>query len=453
MKHGLQLIAGGIFALLAFSIGANAQKSAKLYYFEDDMCFGGSFNGVSPSGKYAVGCSSDFSESSYIWERESGRVTLITGSIDERSEAYDVSDDGTVVGLFKDPKSVDDKNKPVLVPGYWKDGKWTALPRFKGMGVFGSGMNGVASKISGDGKTIVGYLPCAMGMMSPAVWIDGELQPKLDGELLGQGAIANSISDDRKVLAGWAEHDSGARSPAAWVDGKMTRIDGLTFDVEVDEFFFEGSASYVSPDGKYVTGYYSPQGNATSCKPFIWSQENGTEYYASGGLGTVVTNEGIVYGSGGYMGSATIYKDKVVQTLDSYLEENYGFNPADYSFSMSNVMGISEDGKVLAGWGVNAVSMGAIMIPIIIILEESIPDNIVTEQAGNIRISSSVVADRLYINGEYNSVEVYNSTGKLVLADNKQAGSVSLGNQEDGIYFVKVFNGEHSKSFKVILQK
>lgn len=448
------------FCLIPASVNAQSKKSAKVIYFdEEDVCFGGSFNAVSPNGNFVVGHSEDFSGSAFIWSRQTGEISLLNGgAYEDNAMANAVSDDGTVAGNFKDENSpAANGGYPTTVPGYWKDGQWYKLPRVKNIPDKGSDMNGMAMAISADGRFICGYIPQSTSdtRMVEVIWKDGELQPVSTEKLYNVGNTAYSFAVEGKIICGAALHDDGSRSPAVWIDGEMTRIAGEKSATEISEEtgedvgFFDGVARCVSENGEYVAGYFDETGTGYASNAFVWTQNNGIEYFTEG-MATVVTSDKTVYGSTSYMGEAYIYKDGITTNLEEYLKSEYNFEPDANYTPMSTPLGVSADGKVIAGWGVEVISdMGVTMKPMIILLEEE-ESSIGSVDTDQVSLVSNVISNDLQINGDYTAAQIYNSVGALVTNDTRMNGSIDLVNLDNGIYFVKVSNGIQTQSFKVI---
>ena len=87
---------------------------------------GSNVQGVSLNGEWAVGFGTEYSQHSFIWNRTTGEYSLITGSYEDLSYAYGVSNDGTVVGAFYEDTE-GNGGLGYMLPGIWKDGVWTKL--------------------------------------------------------------------------------------------------------------------------------------------------------------------------------------------------------------------------------------------------------------------------------------------------------------------------------------
>lgn len=444
----LTLICIGIAAIFNLTVHAQSVlKSTKVYMFDDEICTGAAIYGVSNNGEYAVGFSSVFTKQSFIWKRSTGQVYLIDGSEEDQSEAYDVADDGTVVGCFKDPYSLDVKGSSCLVPGYWKNGEWTKLETMPGLPFAGGDMDGAATAISADGKIISGFIRVKAGDFSPVIWKNDKLEPIFEQELLGQGAASFCMSDDATVLGGWAEHDSGARSAAVWVNGEMTRITGETWDEHLYDYWYSGQVTDISPNGQYVVGYWSEDG-VYMCEPFIWTKEKGRNYIADNGMSMAVLDDGTIYGtSAAPAGTAFIYKDEKMQTILSYIQDNYNYEGEQH---FGCPMRCSADGKVIGGWNLIVKEMGEMMTPWIIVLEETV-NGIDNSQTSSLNVA--VKERTLTFNGEVSQISISDLAGNTVYSGCPDNGTLYHADHlAKGIYILTFSNlqGMH-KTQKIIL--
>lgn len=426
----------------------NAQTSGTVTIrsFEDDIAFGGCFWGVSPNGQYAVGFSEMFTGNSFIWDRETDELKLIEGSYENQSCAYGVSDDGTVVGSFLDENSLSRYGEPCMVPGFWKDGVWTALERLEGVTLSGQGLDGDAKKISRDGRIIGGYLKRADYKYFPCIWVDGVMQPGATDELRGQGGILWSMSDDGTLLGGRAEHESGAGSPALWSEGQTIRLAGEVWDEETEEYFFQGSTSSISRNGEYAAGLFSYDGGMAQ-QPFIWSKENGFKYIAENGSCTHINDEGMAFGVDGYMGSPFIYKNGTMENLTDYLKSEYEYNSSDY---IQYVLDASDNSRVMGGWTMHTVPMGTIMKPVLAII--NVDDKIASSKA-DYGVNVRVEGNTLFVTGKgdiaYSDVKVYDSVGACVAE--LPVGKESVEIPQSGAYIVRISGNQGISAHKIMI--
>lgn len=184
---------------------------------------------VSPNGKWACGISGDgitSTEKGVLWNLETGEFTYLSTS--GSSTAYDVADDGTVVGSG----------------GYYKDGRWHSL-------------GGQAMSISRDARTIVGYSNMGGGY-APTKWVDGKLALvyPYDNDV----AQCYTVSDDGTRAAGWGYTTTGGaplnRTIALWSDSTVEYLSSRATFAEAGRRF--------SPDGTKLVC-------ETWGKPFVYN--------------------------------------------------------------------------------------------------------------------------------------------------------------------------------------
>lgn len=461
MKKTLHKITAALLLLFAAQSGAAQEKIVTVYSLGDDedligLFAGSTANGCSPSGEYVVGYGTDFSQYAFLWSRSTGKFNLITGSFENESYAYDVSDNGIVVGVFATDNDGEVKQgtTPYIIPGYWKDGVWTALelatPMMRG------DVNGSAEAISADGRTIVGYVrdiyqqhyyDVESGSMNavkevtklrPAVWIDGKLQPWENlpfGETIGQGMWANYMSDDASVLGGVAEHDTGTRSPAVFVNGELNRIYGKTdIDINVDLYFYAGYVYGISHDGKYATGTWCPQGDDgyTPTVGFIYNVETDTTEEIDGwGACTAILEDGTVFGHTGYLGESLIRTNDFNGTFSDYVKQVTGAEPS--TELPTTIISASRDGKMVCGYFVDYTEVGPMMMPSIVVFEDKASGINDVKAAHSIDIKGDVAAAP-----GAQKMAVYDAAGRLVAE--AAAEEIALGGAK-GVVVVKAYYG------------
>lgn len=183
---------------------------------------------ISPNGQWACGISGDgmtSTEKGVLWNLQTGEFTYLSTS--GSSTAYDVADDGTVVGSG----------------GYYKDGRWHSL-------------GGQAMSISRDGRTIVGYSMMGGGY-APTKWVDGKyaLTYPYDNDV----AQCYTVSDDGTLAAGWG----------------YTTIGGSTLNRTI-ALWNDSTVEYLSPRATFTEAgrRFSPDGTKLVCetwgRPFVY---------------------------------------------------------------------------------------------------------------------------------------------------------------------------------------
>ncbi len=232
---------------------------------------------VSPNGKWACGVQGTGASSliGFVWNLESGEQTpLGTGS-----QAYAVSDNGIVAGLF--PSSDASSNgATVSSAGYWQDGSWHSLgggnSQFPGISIAG----GQASSVSADGRYIGGML-YINGVATPVVWKDGEIVNVLNDGYAGE---VTAIASDGSVFGGWGytEQSGGTRQPLLWAaDGQATALPGSLYNPfqTICDFTSDGKhALWIGVVGSSTIGIRDMEAGTDRAIPY-YSGDNDSEVY------------------------------------------------------------------------------------------------------------------------------------------------------------------------------
>ncbi|RMD79067.1 MAG: PEP-CTERM sorting domain-containing protein, partial [Gammaproteobacteria bacterium] len=186
--------------------------------------------------------------------------------------------------------------------------RWTAGTGMVGLGDLpGSVFNSGAYGVSGDGSVVVGWGTGSNGVEA-ALWTAGTGMVSL-GQLpaLPHGSGAFAISSDGSVVVGWSWSGSGGIEAFRWDAG--TGMVGLG-DLPGGTFFSQARA--VSGDGSVVVGEgHSDNGQ----EAFIWDAKSG------------------------------------MRRLADVLVSDYGLDLG--GFVLRSALGISGDGQVIVGCGIN----------------------------------------------------------------------------------------------------
>lgn len=207
--------------------------------------------GMSSDGKYATGYI--IQSLGYIWSEEEGFTYL--GDIN--SSAYDVSTNGIVAGSALHPTlkyDVIDENgvvvdrKPLETAAYFKNGEWIFFDVRNDIPIDETAGN-TASAISDDGTLVAGALKVPSDgyhTVNPVCWnINDGTVTMLD---LGRGEYgrATRMSGDGSVIGGWIQHPYVGRTAVLWINGELKYIsfNGAIHTSEI---------SAISANGKYAT--------------------------------------------------------------------------------------------------------------------------------------------------------------------------------------------------------
>lgn len=187
---------------------------------------------ASPNGKWACGMYFDSGNEAYgfRWKLESGEIDLLNPW--SPSQAYSVSNDGVVVGLYTD-NSYKKNGASTQLAGYWQNNRWNRL-EMPSDAVSSSG----ASGISPDGHYITGNVYVG-GKYLGYVWKDGKIYRQLKEN--NGIAIPYAISPDGEYTTGWVMNKN--RQACFWgPDGNFTTLSDQQSPFCVGKKF--------SPDGK-----------------------------------------------------------------------------------------------------------------------------------------------------------------------------------------------------------
>ena len=226
--------------------------------------------GMSPNGKYVVGNNPGYyvygiNAESYLYNVETEDLKWLT-EFDEEDpgkcgQFMDVSDDGVIAGTFKDPDfQIDSYGEiaPLSMAAVWKDGQVTSL----GLGDFNLSDfqlpedGSFANAISGDGKTVVGYIGIGNDTYAfPYVWKEGNTGEWVSSRLpLPQDAVGGKVTDvsaDGNIITGLIWY-SDREVAVYWQNGEYFLIEGTGTDTQYNGEYTYSRASAVSPNGKYI---------------------------------------------------------------------------------------------------------------------------------------------------------------------------------------------------------
>ncbi len=324
-----------LLASLLLSGAAFAQTSPLVMVTPSDY----NIMAASPNGKWACGMYFDSGNEAYgfRWNLESGEIDLLNPS--SPSQAYSVSNDGVVVGLYTD--NVYKKNgASTQLAGYWQNNRWNRL-EMPSDAMSSSG----ASGISPDGHYITGNVYVG-GKYLGYVWKDGKIYRQLKEN--NGIAIPYAISPDGEYTTGWVMNKN--RQACLWrPDGNFTTLSDQQSPFCVGKKF--------SPDGKkllYFGGWQTEEeaGGAGKVRGAwaLYDMETGKksailpagdnddlDFFDISGNGTVMCEDNQL----GY-----IYQNGKGTFAYKYLKEK-GVNLADYHVFVNPDSPKDSDGKTL----------------------------------------------------------------------------------------------------------
>ena len=324
-------------AILTFT---SLQLSAQTTYEIIDIGQGG-LSAVSKNGQYACGMS--YPNPAYIWNEITGRVEL--SSPTEFTEAYDVSNDGIVVGRFYDPTLPAPGGNPTLRAGFWENGTWYALAGLTGLDPLDELSFTHAYGISADGSRIVGMQWHPNYSVEAVYWDDANLATGL-GQTYGENSRANCVSSNGLIMAGWNAGPDGIpdRTAYSW-DPTPHYLGGF------DQSYPVGESRAINSDGTEIVG--------GAIWPFIWTASTGMEQIVADssaydqGAAQGISDNGTIVGWVDPVGGGFNYKGFIKKSnwsdivyLSTYISDSLGitgYTDLDFAFGQS----ISADGKII----------------------------------------------------------------------------------------------------------
>lgn len=344
---------------------------------------------LSPNGKWACGSFLNYNYDTYSfrWNLESGQMELIGGG-NVKSEAYDISNNGVVVGTFYSTEATTN-GAAAQSAGYW-DGEWHTLPNINNEAATTVDGATRARAISPDGQYIVGN---AMDFTYAAMWKNGELAWSSNNYRVND---VYAVSPDGTMRAGWATPNGSdyilyERHVALWQDGKEPAIisdekslNGMpfayarAFSSNGRYLLYWGGYSEEDPTMPYGVGLkaiYDTQTGEHTCIPSYFSDPAHMEYADINSNGNAVGYEQANASLGGGdialsvsaddadgddgtdTGTDTedttlalvFYKDGKAINLKTYLEEQgVDFSTIPSFAGLYRVLGLSDDEKTFA---------------------------------------------------------------------------------------------------------
>lgn len=432
-------------AMASLACGASAQEEATLYNFNDavfiiegyetPVC--GVFNHVSNNGKYAVGVDDLISMTSYYWNADAPDVINMAWDYSRGySTLNDVTNDGLMAG------SVDSLLTGETYVRQWPatftpDGGWKLLPVPENYSSDQSNefsstrtLNCVRA-VSSDGKYMAGQVYVSTGEIDeyfgiekvyllPVVWENNEIKKVYDD--LGINTFyVYDISEDGNTVVGVNTAENGGQNPAYIKDGKLYNV--FSCDDPETNTFYGGILCSIDAEGN-MYGYFLDDSDVY-------------KYFSVKADGSIVYFDQLVTcAGGGYKFGPSVAYD-----------EN-GEAQAVPAGGMYSLLDCSTDGKVLAGGETIDIGFGVVNCPAMIVSKGttgiSKPEAVKSDVSIDYRKGGT-----LYVNGEYNSAEIYGVGGNLVMKGG-QGEAFNLSSLPSGTYVVKVSYNGGSKTFKVL---
>lgn len=318
-------------------------------------------------------------------------------------------------------------------------------------GLVPTGWDGSVSStwgMSTDGNTVVGLGFLTAANAHAVKWDEAGGMVDLGSIVAGRSSRANAISANGSVIVGWQDEPTGTRSGAKWVDGAETFItDGNGNNV--------GEAGGISADGNTIIGAGNPN-------PYVWNATNGLTYithpnasffFKGGATGVSADGSKVIgyyraFGAPPMSGEGFIWTSETGRVnLNDYA---VGLGIATNGVTMGLPLAISQDGKKIAGVGMNASNQ---MVAFYLDLTSYLSTKETVKDKSNIGIYPNPVADILYFKGagKIEKAEIYNMLGQKVKSLNAVESQIDVSSLSKGDYILQYsVKGEKQQTYKFI---
>jgi hypothetical protein len=341
--------------IFCFSIVVLAQSNAELI----DLGEGG-IGSISKNGQYI--CGSNYPNPPFIWSEATGRSDV--GNVE--GEAYSVSNDGIVVGRFRD-SSLIVNGTPVLRAGYFTNDQWWGFEGISGVPPLDDHDFTHAYGINSDGTKAVGMVWHTNWHVEACYWSIPDAGIGLLGQSGGGDSRANAVSNNGSVIAGWDGTLNGPDRRAFYWDPTPHFMGGF------DSTYLVGECRGMSSDGNVIVG--------GSVWPFIWTETTGmqqvvadsSQYWSGQAVG--ISDNGIIVGyvdPGGFAYQGFIKKPgwSDIVYIQNFIEDSLGITTyPNWYFAFTDA--ISADGNKI---GITAYPPGSgIAHALLLTLDTTVP--------------------------------------------------------------------------------
>lgn len=448
-------------------------------------------NGISENGQWAVGSAFWSGNENQVgainaskWNLETGeRIWLVEEGI--ISDAFCISNDGTLVG-----------GSYLGQPAYHLNGEWHTLSMPRGYDK-GSG-DVTAMAIVGNDTLMLGYIIASQMDGKIVRWKNGEIDnsfkyrrntrwEEITGDIINaeMEKVRGMSTDGERYLIS-LDHNlmptsMGGNLPTTYVqigddeNYKATVID-REFDIyDMVSFVEEATMSF---NGKWVCGriYGVPRDGFDATEvasvAFSYNVDNdelthypiieSTQRYAGA---SIVDNEGHVYfksvNGSDPLGKPYIYKNGEYIELERCLLAYEGITASQIDAIITDevegsdeddlgiVWCVSGDGKTLLGAG--SALKGYIWCAKLSCSPYDVDPVVAIENVTYNKLAAYYANGMITISGNAEMIEVYSITGAKVMSQNIENNSIKA-NLHNGIYVVKIYNGNNIATSKIIVK-
>ena len=286
----------------------------------------------------------------FVWRESTGMALIghLPGTPgDPLGSANGVSADGQfVVGVSTSAAS--------FPSGGWEAFRWSSATGMVALGI----QSGWEYPTTGAGVTLGGMvvgdgLRASTFESEAFSWMPGGQLRRMDLLPGGTFSLATAVLPDGSLIYGGAANGVGSE-PCRWTP--QGAIEGLG---AVPGYEY-GSVTAVSPAGDFLAGF-AQSVNVFPIEAFRWHQSTGYmllgdlpgPLVASLAAGISADGSTIVGTAGAGVNDRAFIWDEVhgMRDLQQVLEDDYGLNLTGWRFQRA--VGISADGRTIAGWGYN----------------------------------------------------------------------------------------------------
>lgn len=405
---------------------------------------------ISDNGRYVVGLEGQVA--AFRWDLVTNTIDyLSSGDEGEESLAFDVDDQGTVVGYYYDRAA------------YWKDGSWVFPPAMDKTA-------GMIYSIVPDGRLMGGwvYTPGKEDGI-PVIWKNGEIEvldvPEVDHEgKKAQGHWVASISADGNICSGIIREYFGFPQGLLWKGPDyacdFVYVDSIGARTDPAKPWIYYEFNQVSPNGEWVTGvvhlgnqqvyplrYHIPTGEYEMLDGIL------------GGTGYCITNAGTVFAyveneevnnpfaRTGYV----LERGKEPVSVLDYLKENYAERELTELLEFTAVASVTGDGKAFTGCGASVDEIGNFDYYMYTVwLDERALKT--EEPTAESKPFCRVSGDNLYLPEGTEQVGVLDLSGRQILNFTETARSVSVEAVPAGIYLVRFVAAGNMYVQKIVIE-
>lgn len=394
---------------------------------------------ISDNGQYVISCLG--MEINFLYDDATGNSTVLDANGAPYCIAYDVSDNGKVVGHVND------------LPAYYENNEWHYLDIPEGYS------GGLCSGVSADGSKIYGVVSAGF-FFSPVIWTNGvaEFVEVLEKDIFNKvpegGFMIDQFSMEGELMAGRVIDHNYRWYPVLWKNGVPQYINPDFFkEASGKPNKYEMEVHCFSPNSRYLALNIIEESTATASleyTPVIYNIEEDVMTVLESELMMFIDNKGRGYTSAPQnilIRTGYIHVGDVTYSLEDWALNNYGVDMIgesgiEYSGTPT---AIAKDGVTIVGFATDGENDRNYMMR----LSEPLPNSIQKQHVSKPVVYSSqsniIISSPLDAN-----VSIYDITGVALKQFEMKAGSESV-SFTTGTYIVRIQQGSEIYSYKTII--